>query len=72
MPKQEFLKSIRTATEILMGHIENGEIIRIISHNDADGIASAGILSKTMARLDVPFRATCEKRLNEEVLRQLK
>ncbi|MEM3395854.1 MAG: DHH family phosphoesterase [Thermoplasmata archaeon] len=41
-------------------------IVRVYSHYDADGIASAGILAKTLYRFGKNFQVTCRKNLDTE------
>jgi single-stranded-DNA-specific exonuclease len=54
---------------MLRRHADEGNLIRIVSHNDADGVAAGGILSQVVRRLRVPFRTTCEKRVDEKMVR---
>ncbi|KON29507.1 hypothetical protein AC482_06355 [miscellaneous Crenarchaeota group-15 archaeon DG-45] len=51
-----------------MRHVEEGGIVRIVTHSDADGIAAGGILSRAMGRLGAGFKTTCEKRVDERVM----
>jgi len=68
-PPREFLSSFKPATDLFKAHVEKGSIIRILTHNDADGVASGGILSRATKRAGVPFKITVEKRLDEQILR---
>jgi len=54
---------------MLRRHADEGGPIRIVSHNDADGVAAGGILSQVVRRLGIPFRTTCEKRVDEKMVR---
>ncbi|MCX8173703.1 MAG: DHH family phosphoesterase [Thermoplasmata archaeon] len=47
-------------------------IVRVFSHYDADGIAAAGILAKTLYRFGKSFNLTCRKNLDPEFFEQLK
>ncbi len=67
-PETSLLRSFKPAVELLREHTEQGETVRIVTHNDADGIASGGILSMVMTRLDAPFKTSSEKRLDGKVL----
>lgn len=44
------------------------ENVRVISHNDADGIASAGLICNALQRADIPFHATLVSRLDPTVV----
>jgi single-stranded-DNA-specific exonuclease len=68
-PPREFLSSFKPAADLFKSHAERGSIIRILTHNDADGVASGGILSKAAKRMGTPFKTTIEKRLDEQILR---
>ena len=54
---------------MLRRHVDEGNTIRIVTHNDADGVAAGGILSQTVRRLGTPFKTTCEKRVDEKMVR---
>ncbi len=57
--------------ETLNDHIQRGNLIRIVTHNDADGVAAGGILSQLARRLDARFKTTCEKRVDENMVRSV-
>ncbi len=46
--------------------------IRIISHLDADGLSSAGILISLLKKMNVSFHLTIAKYLNESLIKSLK
>ncbi len=60
------------ATDVLKEHIEKDNVIRIISHNDADGISSAAVLVNALAEEDVQFHTTIIPRLKEDIVNQLR
>ncbi len=57
--------------EALQEHIQRGNLIRIVTHNDADGVAAGGILSQLTRRLDAPFKTTCEKRVDDKMVQSI-
>ena len=57
---------------MLQEHIEKDDVIRIISHNDADGISSAAVLANALAEEDVQFHTTIIPRLKEDIVNQLR
>jgi len=59
----------KLATNLLSNY--NG-IVRVFSHYDADGVASAGILAKTLYRFGKNFQITCRKNLDDEFFETLK
>ena len=60
------------ACDMLKEHIEKDSIIRIISHNDADGISSAAVIANALAEEDVQFHTTIIPRLREDIVNQLR
>ena len=60
------------ATDMLKEHIEKDSVIRIISHNDADGISAAGVLANALAEENVQFHTTIIPRLKEDIVNQLR
>ena len=57
---------------MLKEHIENDSVVRIISHNDADGISSAAVIANALAEENVQFHTSCIPRLKEETVNQLR
>ncbi|MBQ2831255.1 DHH family phosphoesterase [Methanobrevibacter sp.] len=60
------------ATDMLKEHIENDAVIRIISHNDADGISAAAVIANALAEENVQFHTTIVPRLKEDMVNQLR
>jgi single-stranded-DNA-specific exonuclease len=62
-----------TSTLISLGHkvakaLEDYRFIRIISHNDADGITAAGIMSSACLRSNIIFQTSIVSALNQQVI----
>src|SRR4030042_3342390 len=68
---REFLSSFKPAVDVFNSNVEQGAVIRILTHNDADGVASGGIMSNVAKRVGIPFKTTGEKRLDEQILRSV-
>ena len=60
------------ACNMLKEHIENDSVIRLISHNDADGISAAAVIANALKEEDVQFHTTILPRLKEENVNQLR
>ena len=69
--EEAFFSSLKPAVKLLRRHVETGGRIRIVTHNDADGLASGGILSVVAHRLGAAFRTSSEKKLDEKLVRSL-
>ena len=59
------------AGDMLKKHIENDNIIRLISHNDADGLSAAGIIANTIKEEGGQFHITIVPRLKPDVIRDV-
>ncbi len=60
------------ASSMLKEHIENDAVIRIISHNDADGISAAAVVANALAEENVQFHTTIVPRLKQDIVDQLR
>jgi single-stranded DNA-specific DHH superfamily exonuclease len=60
-------KSVEKAAEIINGH----EYARVISHYDADGITSAGIICNALLRRGIQFHATIVSKLERSFIQGL-
>ncbi len=59
------------ACDMLKKHIENEDIIRIISHNDADGLSAAGVIANAIKEEGGQFHVTIVPRLKADVIRDV-
>ena len=66
-----FFSSLKPAVEMFRRHVETASRIRIVTHNDADGLASGGILSVVAHRMGAAFRTSSEKKLDDKLVRSL-
>ncbi|MGP8319990.1 MAG: DHH family phosphoesterase [Methanosarcinaceae archaeon] len=63
--------NIRKLTELakqVADVISGYNYVRVISHNDADGITSAAIICQALHRNNIPFHATIVSRLDESIV----
>ncbi|WP_211261685.1 single-stranded-DNA-specific exonuclease RecJ [Methanobrevibacter filiformis] len=65
------LNRANEAGRVLKKHIKNGDNIRIISHNDADGISAAAIIANTIKEEGGNFHVTMIPRLKKETIEKL-
>ncbi len=56
---------------MLKKHIENDDVIRLISHNDADGISAAGVIANAIKEEGGQFHTTIVPRLKSDIVRDL-
>ncbi|HQN29642.1 MAG TPA: DHH family phosphoesterase, partial [Methanothrix soehngenii] len=62
------MKRLDKAAEAIARSIRQCEHMRVISHNDADGITSAGLICHALMRAGIPFQATLVNRLDRSVI----
>jgi single-stranded-DNA-specific exonuclease len=62
------MKGLDKAAEVIAKSILRCDSMRVISHNDADGITSAGLICNALERAGIPFQATLLNRLDESVV----
>ncbi|TFH18962.1 DHH family phosphoesterase [Candidatus Bathyarchaeota archaeon] len=72
MPEQDFFKSLLPAVSIIKKHFERDSFIRLVTHNDADGLSSGGILATLAFRKKARFKISSEKKLDEKLVARLK
>ncbi len=54
-----------------IGYIRKHRFIRIFSHYDTDGIASASIMVKALQRKNIPFHLSFLKRLDNDIIKNI-
>jgi single-stranded-DNA-specific exonuclease len=67
---REILELCKQATQLIDENASAGKRIRLTSHLDADGLASASILSLFLRRLDANFSVRIVQQLDDEVVRR--
>ena len=59
------------ACDLLRSHIDQGHVVRIVSHNDADGLTSAGIFANAIKKAGGRFHVTILPRLRGSNVKEL-
>ena len=70
MSKQQLADLTKDASEaanLILDHVEKGDVIHLSSHIDADGISAAGIMGKALLRAGGRFRLRLERWMDEKV-----
>jgi RecJ-like exonuclease len=65
---ETFINSIEYAAKTILNVIKNDGFVHIFSHLDADGVAAAGIIGKTLFRLDARFRIRITQWIDEKIV----
>ncbi|MEN4005818.1 MAG: DHH family phosphoesterase [Methanobacteriaceae archaeon] len=60
------------AYSLIKEHINKDHIVRIISHNDPDGLSAAGVMCNAISRYGGKFHVTIIPRLKEEFFQKLR
>ncbi len=74
MSQQKQLSLLNKADEackVLKKHLNQGNIVRIISHNDADGLSAAGIVANAITQEGGQFHLTIVPRLKHKFIQKL-
>lgn len=74
MTQQQQLSLLNRADEacdLLKSHIDQQHVVRIISHNDADGLTSAGIFANAIKKAGGKFHITILPRLRDSNVKDL-
>ena len=64
--QHSLLNKAEEACELLGRHLDQDHVVRIISHNDADGISAAGVMCNAVAKQEGKFHVTIIPRLKDE------
>jgi RecJ-like exonuclease len=68
---ERFLASAAEASKVILETVEKDGFIHIFSHLDADGVAAAGIMGKTLHRLDAKFRIRVTQWVDEKIVGEI-
>ncbi|MGB9936300.1 MAG: DHHA1 domain-containing protein [Methanobacterium sp.] len=59
------------ACVLIKEHINKDHVVRVISHNDSDGLSAAGVMCNAISKEGGKFHVTIIPRLKEEFIRKL-
>ena len=68
---ERFLASAAEASKVIVETVQKDGFIHCFSHLDADGIAAAGVIGKTLYRLDAKFRIRITQQLDEKIVGEI-
>jgi len=66
-----FLERAKEASEVIINHFEADSVFTAVSHNDSDGLSSAGIIGAVLARRGSRFRLRIVEELREETIDEI-
>ena len=69
--QHSLLNRANEACDMLKKHIKEDNVIRIISHNDADGISAAAVIANAIKEEGGQFHTTIVPRLRSEFVKEL-
>ena len=70
--RDAFLHSFKPAVDLFLEHAEKGSKIRVVTHNDADGLSSGGIVGVAAYRAGACFKVSSEKKLDVRLVTALR
>jgi RecJ-like exonuclease len=68
---ERFLASAVEASKVILEVSQKDGFIHCFSHLDADGIAAAGVIGKTLFRLDAKIRIRITQQLDEKIVNEI-
>ncbi len=68
---ERFLASASEGSKVILQTTQKDGFIHCFSHLDADGIAAAGVITKTLFRLDAKFRIRITQQLDEKIISEI-
>jgi single-stranded-DNA-specific exonuclease len=71
MPEEDFFNSFQEAVSLFEKHVKEDSFIRFVTHNDADGLSSGGILASLALRSGARFKISSEKKLDDKLIARL-
>jgi len=71
MPEEDFFNSFQEAVSLFEKHVKDDSFIRFVTHNDADGLSSGGILASLALRSGARFKISSEKKLDDKLIARL-
>ena len=66
-----FLEKAKQASEVIRKYLQADSVFTAISHNDADGLSSAGIIASVLARARARFKTRIVEELREDVIDEI-
>ncbi len=70
--QHSLLNRAEEACSLIKEHIKKDHIVRIISHNDSDGLSAAGVMCNAISKQGGKFHVTIVPRLKEEFIKKLR
>jgi RecJ-like exonuclease len=67
----EFLERAKEASEVIRQNLQADSTFTAISHNDADGLSSAGIVASFLARARARFKVRIVEELREDIVDEI-
>ena len=66
-----FLTSAAEASKVILETVRKDGFIHVFSHLDADGVAAAGVMGKTLFRLGAKFRIRITQQIDEKIIGEI-
>jgi single-stranded-DNA-specific exonuclease len=72
-PKKQhyLLNRAEEATKLLKENLKRDHVVRVLSHNDSDGISAAGVICNAISQEGGKFHVTLVPRLKDQVIDRL-
>ena len=69
--RDAFLKRAKELSDVIREHLAASSFFLVVSHHDADGLSSAGIVGSTLARAEAKFTVRIVEELREDIISEI-
>ena len=69
--REAFLQRADAISSIIKDHLQSSSSFMVISHHDADGLSSAGIMGSALARANAKFNLRIVEELREDIVAEI-
>lgn len=69
--REAFLQRADAISGIMKDHLQSSSSFMVISHHDADGLSSAGIMGSALARANAKFNLRIVEELREDIVAEI-
>ncbi len=69
--KDGFLNRAQELADAISEHLSSDSYFTVVSHHDADGLSSAGIIGSTLARAEARFTVRIVEELREDIISEI-
>jgi RecJ-like exonuclease len=69
--RDAFFERAKAVSDVIKDHLQSDSFFMVVSHHDADGLSSAGIMGATLSRANARFTIRIVEELREDLLDEI-